>query len=141
MKNSSLKTAKTVTILGGILFIFLGLFFETGFLVFMGVVFAIIGVNIKEKRNAASGRYGQVRSGTTQNMTAYNSPKAGGTTVANYVNSPVVPYNSIPVSNAKTNNVKYDQCDIDGCNLNECPICKTFSVSGYCNDCGYKFRH
>lgn len=144
MNNSTLKTVKTVTILCGILLIFLGLFFDIGLLVYMGVMgvfFTIFCINIKEKMNSASGRYGQIKSGTMQNMNLYNRPKAGSNPVANYANISALPYNSVSVSKAKTDNVKYDECDIDGCNLNECPICKTFSVSGYCSACGFKFRH
>ncbi len=41
----------------------------------------------------------------------------------------------------KTYNVEYDECEIDGCSKNECPICKSISLTGYCSNCGFSFRH
>lgn len=41
----------------------------------------------------------------------------------------------------KTYNVEYDECELDGCSKNECPICKSISLTGFCSNCGFKFRH
>ena len=82
-----------------------------------GIILVVVGIIVKKYKSAYNNLNGEIRSGSIQNSK-----------------------NSAPESSYM--NEKNSRTKMSGIHesSSECPICKTYSATGFCHNCGFKFK-
>lgn len=143
MNNNNNNENKNGLLTAGIIITIIGFSTPFVFLVIIGVIMIIIAVK-KNKKDETEIRDGEIRSGYIRGG-AVNSMTDE---LAKYKSSPKNTYSSTIDDQRKYGSTEieykseeYDECKLDGCNKNVCPVCSKVSANGYCQNCGFWFRH
>lgn len=100
---------------------------NSGLMCFGFILFAVgMLMHFGNKKQTNTPR-GEIRNGVNRVMPDNNT----------YVNNDRIRSGETKYTKVST----YNECLLDNCKPNQCPICKRESATGYCNKCGYRFRH